>query len=371
MLQDLDKYKRNFIFDISSGSVSGAVVFLKKDSEKPIIEFSIKKNIQFSSGDNLEELKKKTQKALSEVCQKIIDFKKTSFGKFSFKSASVFFSSPWINFKNYSLIDDRDKSFQIDKKYLENFLKSEIEEKNNDLIKSQIISVRANGYNTNLQNLEGQKVSKIDLSMIDTLMNFADQESIKKTINEYFSFEKINLISFLPVFFNQIKNIYDLEDDFIFLDVTGSITDFGIFANGKIRNISSFPIGRKHILEKIVVDKIALDLNLANSILTMYFRKELEDNLKNKIQKIIIEFGEKFKNNIKEILEEFKTFNIPLNVFTIASKETKFLMKELNLFSGQQKLLFIDEKMIRNFIEGDEKYFDPFLALEAEYIFSI
>jgi len=49
----------------------------------------------------------------------------------------------------------------------------------------------------------------------------------------------------------------------------------------------------------------------------------------------------------------------------VSSLETKILLQDLQIFNQP---VFIDEKVIRNFVDSDKKYFDPFLALEAEYL---
>ncbi len=369
MLKDLKKYQRHFIFDISSGYVSGAVVYFNKNIQKPVIEFSIKKNIINSLSTDITELRKSVVVALDEVCSSIINFTQLTTAEFSIKSGSIFLSSPWIDFDNYVLVDDQMKPFKITNNYLEHILKTDFKNKDNTLIKTQIISVEANDYKTNLQNLIGQKVSKIEISLLDIFIDSYHKELFEKTIYNYFPVLKLNFSSFLPVLFNQIKRLHNLEDDFIFLDLTGSVADFGIFRENKIRNISSLPLGKNHILAKIISEGITSDLETASSFFIMYLRNELEEKIRKKIKNIIEKFGIKFKNDVENILNKFQASKVPLSVFVISSLETKILLQDLKIFRSNQKMFFIDKKIIKKLVEVDDENFDPFLALETEYLF--
>ena len=372
-MRDLDKYKRHFVFDISSGYISGAVVYSSKENTKPVIEFATREKIETATNADLAELRKKTVIALDNICSSLADFVNLRVGEFFIESGSVFLSSPWVNFRNYNLKDEAIKPFTVSDYYLEGVLSSSLEtnkrKAKKTLIDSQIVTVKANGYITNLNNIVGQSISNLEISALDSLMNGYNKKFIEKVINNHFPFLRLKFNSYLPVLFNQIRYIYDLEDDFIFLDVTDSVTEFGIFSDNKIINISSLPIGKSYILKEIISQGLASDRRIAQTIFSMYLRREVEENIKLKVKDIIDTFSRKLKEYIYNIFNKTGVSNIPINIFILTDKETRFLLRNSDIFQDPQKLIFIDENLIKKFVDDESNDFNPFLALEVEYVF--
>ena len=372
-MRDLDKYKRHFVFDISSGYISGAVVYSSKENTKPVIEFTTREKIETTTNADLAELRKKTVIALDNICSSLADFVNLRVGEFFIESGSVFLSSPWVNFRNYNLKDEAIKPFTVSDYYLEGVLSSSLEtnkrKAKKTLIDSQIVTVKANGYITNLNNIVGQSISNLEISALDSLMNGYNKKFIEKVINNHFPFLRLKFNSYLPVLFNQIRYIYDLEDDFIFLDVTDSVTEFGIFSDNKIINISSLPIGKSYILKEIISQGLASDRRIAQTIFSMYLRREVEENIKLKVKDIIDTFSRKLKEYIYNIFNKTGVSNIPINIFILTDKETRFLLRNSDIFQDPQKLIFIDENLIKKFVDDESNDFNPFLALEVEYVF--
>lgn len=360
--------RKYFIFNINTSEISGAVVFFNNKLKKPVIEYSSKKKILIEESDSLKNFRKSTAFSLKKVCDDIFKYMKISGDVFNVEEAFVFMSSPWVRKEVETLVEEKVKPFIVTEKFLEDFLHHNYNKKNNEkLLHSEIISIKANGYDIILNNIINKDISKLEVSSMSSYIDVKDRDFINFFIKENFSFIKITNISFLPVLFSQIRKVYDIQEDFAFMDFTGEIMEFGIYQDNNIRNIISIETGKNKIIRSLILNNLAKSIHDGEYIFSLYLRDELEKDKKKEIKKIVDIHVQQIKENIYQELEKYNNFEIPKKVFIVSSGEINQLVEDMDIF---EENYFISKTFLKKFVEtDDDKNFDNFLALETEYIF--
>jgi len=187
-----------------------------------------------------------------------------------------------------------------------------------EILSSDITSIKANDYDVDLLDLRNKKIQKISASFLDSFLLKFDKHFIDGAIRNHFSLLNIKINSFLPVLFNQIRKIYNPRDDFIFLDISSEITDFGIFSNGEVSHIMSIPFGINKIINEIMDMKKAIDSYEAKTFLNMFFANHLDLEEMELVRKIIKKNTDILKKEVGGILEG-DGGRLPLNTFVISS----------------------------------------------------
>lgn len=362
------KGKKYFIFNINSAGVSGALVYFDSEKNLPMIEYSTQSEIQISENTSAENFKKESEKSLKKVVAALSNYINITGGVSNVASAFVFLASPWVRKNIHNLVDERIQPFMITEQYLENFLeKGGQMRENEDLLQAEIISLKANGYTVNISDITGKEVTKLDISLMDSYMNTTDKKLISEVIKETFSFIDISYSAFLPVLFSQIKKIYDITDDFAFMDFTGEVMEFGVYQNGEIQDITSVQSGKNKIIRQMVAEGIAADFNDGQYLFSLYLQKQLDMEHWEKVSKLVEKDISEITMQIEKEFSEHKNFHIPKKVFIVSAGDINYLLKDFSIF---KETYFIGKSLLKNFAQASEdKYFDNFLALEAEYIF--
>jgi hypothetical protein len=310
---------KKFIFNISPTRVVGAITYFDNKKNKAVIEYISQKKINLKKDFSLSDFRKETLLSMNSVCNDFILENKVMGDKnILIENADIFLMSPWVEYENYKVFDESLLPFVVDYKYLDKLLIKKNIYEDKELISSDLFSIKANEYEIDLLDLENKKIQKIELSFLDSYVSKFDKHFILGAIKNHFPLLDVKLNSFLPVLLNQIRKVYDPADDFIFLDISSEITEFGIFSNGSISHIITIPFGINKIINKIIERK-NVDSYEAGSLLKMFLSQKLADNDSKIISEIIeTETGllkKEIKNNFSDDLTELNH----LNVFVVSS----------------------------------------------------
>ena len=366
----IEKNKSYFIFHISSAEVLGSIVSYDFESKKPKIVFFTKKKIEFNKNLESDIFKKNTENALEKVCQSLEDYL-SILGQEVIDRAFVFLTSPWVKKNIFTLNDERISPFKVNEKYLKEIIDNAGSIKDNEtLLKVDIMSIKANGYNVTLPDLIDKKVSKLEISLLDTVLKKRMEKGLDGVIGSKFPFLETTFLGFLPTFFNQIQKIYNTDSDFAFLDFSGEYSDFGLFIDNKIEVLSAYPIGINKILRILVVEKIAKNFDQAEYLFDLYLKKRLDEDVSLKIKNVVDKESGSLREFIKKVSGGKMEIDLIGDIFVFTpSFKTQVIVKDLKIFKN---LIFIDKLFLKDFVfVEDEKYFNNFIALEGQYIFDV
>jgi len=291
------------VFDVASDSVGG-LLFEKQKEQLPNILISIRKPIKFPEKEDASKLQNDIIKSIQEVASHL---KKHSSKELD--SALFVFSSPWYVSKTQIVKIKKQKRIKINQDLIDNLIDEEAknfrEEWGNSTLEHKMIRSVMNGYAT--QNPLEKKAKDFELYIYLSLVPEFLQENIKIIASEKLNTPQTYMHSFPFVLWKILLKILNLQEDSLFIDINGEITDVFVIRDGILEEISTLPKG-----ENFFINRLASGLNLeareAKNLFLQHKRGDLKTDKMEKVQKILeiaaTEWGKHLKKLLKEIAED-------------------------------------------------------------------
>ncbi|MDD2935611.1 MAG: hypothetical protein PHX25_04050 [Candidatus Pacebacteria bacterium] len=382
------------VFDIGSASVGGALVSLHKD-KKPKILYNVRKPIAFKEDLDINKFTASMIRAFDSV---VSDIEKKGVSHLNFRNLKnkeiresfCFFSSPWYISQTQVVKWEKKEPFSINKEMIKDVLEKEkqIFIKNNEkffgdgneieIMDNKVIQLRLNGYI--VDNPFNKKVNNAEAVMYISLVSTDVSHKVKDVIKKHFHIESINLASFTLAGFLSLRDIFEFEDDFLFLDVSGEVTDVSFVKNDSLRETETFPVGRNAFIREILKD-FKTNYTSAVSMINVYKTGSMDQNNAKKIETSL----NKVKKNWIKYLENgmFELSHgaiLPRTIFVIADDDIGDILIKMIQEEKFTKLVFPDynkstnpilvkpDMMKKNCDVGNDVEKDIFLIMESIFI---
>lgn len=387
------------IYDIGSSSVGGALVYLNRDST-PDIVYTTRKSVPFKQEVDPDHLLNAVKGAINEVGEEIqkkgmrhLQF--TKLGDATIEGIYCVFASPWYISQTQTLSDSSDNEKEITQEYLDSLIDSSedtlkegalsryADSVRDELteLEERIIQVKLNGYIT--PNPHGKKANSIEMSVFTSMIPEDVLDSVESSISKTFNTKHYHYHSFTLASFSTFRNILaDLNfSDFLFMDITGELTDISIIKDECIKKSLSFPLG-KHELIRAITTALDTDAGEGMSRLRMWAEGSLTDEEARQVEEIISDIGgewkEAFTDAVSELMEEA---TLPHRLFFLADEDVGPIFHQLieevrdektKLHPEYTKIVFVDGEMFEDYSDiqrGAEN--DPFLTLATIFANSL
>jgi len=378
------------IIDIGSASVGAALVLLYKD-DKPKIVYSKRKNMVFQEELNTERFQASMLKVLNDVVQDVQmnglpHLKFTQLGSHVPTKIHCTLSSPWYASQTRVSIRSGKTPFVVTKEIINGMVEEELKAFNSSdevktmlgkqdsiLIDKSILSTKINGYETN--NPFNKKGVSLELA---TLMSVSPKkllENISDEISRHFLTEDLEFNSFPVVSFAVVHNIYPEESRFLFLDISGELTDVTIVKDGIIRETATFPMGKKNII-RILARELKTTPDEALSILHLYNKHDVSAKQKKIIEPTLQNVSLKWLEQFQKVLFDLsKQVSLSSSVYFTSDKDLEDWFGSLISEEQFSQFTMTDEVfavhplnaiVLNEYIRfGREVERDAFLSLEA------
>jgi len=316
------------VFDISSGSVGGAILISNKN-KKPTIISTFRKSFKLRESVSGENLLKEMLTSLEEVASFLQkDIHKTPDKVFAIMS------SPWANASLRSIKRKRPEGFVFTEKFAKDLIKEEIVKfkKENlefdEIIDKRVVNVLLNGYE--VEKPHGKRVKE---SEIQVLLSLSSQdlvsrveEVVMKTYHRQIKFTSQMFSDFIVV-----RDVFDKLNDFIIINVNEEITEVSIMRNDFLVGTASFPYGKNTFIRKIS-KKLNKDISHTASLLSMYKSGHLSEDSLKEIESTIKNESVSWISSLKMVFRSlFVDLFIPHNIFLITDKSSeKWFLNLLN-----------------------------------------
>lgn len=374
MYERIDGRSLELVFDLSSGSVSGAFVYFEKGT-LPKIMYKYSEDIVISPKLDPESFRRNSMISLNNVCKNLIEEGAQTFElEEIFKEhrnpdrAHIFFSSPWLD------LDIKNLVFKKDKGSFEEFAEKLIDQsdggKEEGIISRDVNSVKIRGYAVDITKSHkglNEQLDDGELSYVNSTMSQKDLNLINGLIERNFSLEEIYHYPFYKVLKDSIKSFYKIDKDFICMDLTSEVTDVFVTKDRELALNFTIPFGRSKVYRLLIEKGLAGSVNQARSILNSYVSGHIDDGLgiKTFLEEAHHEFGDNFTDSISMLPEKSQ----PKDIFVISDKDNlPFLRIFIKNHFEDKNLIIIDKNKILENIEVKDDNYDNFIALETLFI---
>lgn len=382
------KEQSYLLFDIGSGSVGGGVVVIK--GGKPNVVYSNREQLPFEREINHKKLLANMSRALEKSADDIqkngmshLTF--TVFGDQRVENIFCVLSAPWCLSRTRILKIKKDEPLVITPNLLEQIAENEEVELNKDAptigdglyegnaklcsVEKKLIKVRLNGYESRLPVYK--KVSDLELSLFLSVTTEKIKGVVEGVIAKIFGHHRqIEFNSFALTSYVVLRDSFPHKQDFIFMDISGEVTELAFVRHQVILETTSFSFGRNTLIRRLA-QILKIDPALAESSLAL--------RLSGKTQEALKTVGVEWLKFLDIAISDFaKNDFIPTKVFLTVDPDVRKYFEELigqqtiSQFSLEGEKLSatsLDEKILKNYCRGSGHIeIDPFILIEALFL---
>ena len=370
------------IFDIGSASIGGA--FVSIDSTRtPEIIFSIRKDIPFQEKLSFERFLASmitTLKEMFEVMQK-------AGGGVKVDQAFCILASPWYASQTRLVHYNQPTPFLVTEKGLSKLIQKEIrlfrdsklfEHASIDnvlpeIMESKSIQIKLNGYE--VSDPYGKRASELEIALYISMIPSNIFSSIRGAITKFWHLPDVHFSSFSLTAFDTIRGIFVDESSFLFMDISGEVTDISLARDNVLLESISFPAGKNMLIRGIIKGMHSTPTAAASEMKLYLEGKSTHEHAK-QIEEILSAETKEWRIFFEDALAQFASeFPIPRTIFYTADDDvTKWFegaIREANFMSFSQEeeqflVRSLGNAFLSKFIQVLEPDFqDPFLAIET------
>lgn len=370
------------MLDIGSGSVGAAVISFDEKENRPIILYSIRKQITFQDTFTFDRFLSAMIETTTDV---LIDVAK----KYPQKHRDVMctLSAPWYVSQTKTAFEEYDKPTAITQKNVDAMVSKEVSQvKKNfnthyaeltqgtaEIIEVESVNIRLNGYDT--PKPFGKQAQTFEAYLYISMTSSQILSAIRELVHKHLHVRDISFRSFALVAFSSLRDMYSHISDFMFLDVSGEMTDISIIRKNTLVETLSFPFGKNYILRTV-----ASELNTvpedALSSLKLVTEKKATPDVVEKVEKALAHAKEEWLQEFREHMQTLSSHAVlPSTVFLITDPPFDSFFNtvvstahfpNLPLMRDELDVQMVSEKVVGKFVRYKPNVpRDSFLVLEA------
>lgn len=277
---------------ITSGNISVALVYTQPQ-DLPLVLATRSIEIPFTHNPSPVEMKKKSLKALNTLLAQFTNeivhmYELTDLydAHQVIHTVNIALGPLWIETENSVVAKTFDTSTQVTKEILDGLFRGET----TDIIETSILSIQANGYKVEPQDIVGIETSSLEIEYIRSSLDLEDKDALGECIARHFardSLEEINYIPFVTATLSSVRSLFGEMDEFSILHFDAEDTTFVIQETLKPLIIEQKIYGRAELKRQLIKEKIAPDYTHARDMIRSFYSKGLEDSLHEKIAYVL------------------------------------------------------------------------------------
>lgn len=370
------------IFDIGSASIGGSFVSINP-GKIPEVIFSIRRDIPFQEKLNFERFLNSMISTLEDMFEAM----KKAGGGVVVDQAYCVLASPWYASQTRLVRYTQSTPFLVTKKGLDKLIQKEVgiftssaefeKAKSGGLppviMESKNIQIKLNGYE--VRNPFEKNAAELEVALYISMIPSNIFTSINESILKFWHLRSVHFSSFSFTAFDTIRDIFVDESSFLFMDISGEVTDISLAKDNVLLESISFPAG-KNMLLRSLIKEMKSSPSTATSELKLYHEGNSTHEHAKQIEQILSTQTDQWKIFFEDALAQFATeYPIPKTIYYTADDDvTKWFasaIKEANFkrFAQEDGQFFVRElgnTFLNKFIQVQEPDFqDPFLAIES------
>ncbi len=325
------------VIDIQSASVGVAYVYFSNDGVRSMC-YSLRVPLEHRAGESEEAaLERALHAALAQLATEGSPILHQHTGSGRVDRVIVSVSAPWQETVVQSYTETYPRPRTISKVMLEISTRdARALKEGSELIDEVILSVSLNGYEIPVP--FGKQASRVEFTVLTSYMSKTLHATIHEQVRKTFHMHETSLISFAPVVFVALRDMYPFEKDFIVLSVSDTATDVAQSRANVLVATGTIPHGVCNFLEAgRVAERSAIQSIEDEGPETL---TDLRNPLRNAVfatQPRTLE--QEWIEEVKTLLEGFsRTIFLPKTVFLIAESGARDYIARTLLHSSAREL---------------------------------
>ncbi len=365
----------SLVLDIQSGSVGGAFV-LKEKGTVPLILHATRKNFRLTEHTSNDRTKEEMLQMVDLVCmdlQREVQMKP--------KKIYCVLGTPWSHGELRTVKMERSADFRFTEKLAQKLVGAEAEkfkkewENLKQIIDQRLTKVLLNGYS--VDNPHTKSARSLELHVFMSLAPMDVVRRIEERIHKTFK-ARVALTSQMFSDFIVVRDIFELQNDFIIVNVGSTVTEVSIMKHGALVGTAFFPYGEESLVRDIAK---GLNKNLfeAKSLLALHVEGALSESASMPIASAASHFTDVWLQFFKGILESLSpTRHLPSHIFfTSVGRAGEMLSEylkhphfpEFTTTHEDFSVILGNTRTLHNFCDFTERAErDPSLAIKAIFI---
>ena len=362
------------VYHVGTSSVGVGVVELTQDALPKVVR-SVRESIPYREDvvserfvtDMLDTLKRTNERLVKNL------------GPIHIKHAYYIFSSPWVATQTKTVTIKEKKPFTLTKGLVEKTVASygpkEIDNKLS-ILEKKVVDIKLNGYP--LADPYGKKATTADISIF---LSYIPKDLFKKVVDmahSTYHAKDTKAFSCALASFSAIRDSFHEENDFMFLDIGGELSDLTIVKGGLIIETGSFPLGG-HFLIRALKTALSISTEEAVSLARIYEEGTVEHSFEQKLKPVMDQTSIDWARRFHVALTKISNGTIlPMKLFVVIHNDfenffTRALGEGLTSISETSmvpmSVTFVAPDALKSSVVFDssvEK--DPFIAIVSAFV---
>ena len=374
------------LFNIGSSSVTATLarIFPKETKVIPTILFSSTHKMEIAENLNFPKFMSEMLSALDESAADLANAKLGAPEEFH-----CFLASPWYASQTRTIKIEKNVPFIFTKKFHDELVAKEISLFEGEALKSfnekgehariienHTIRILLNGYETAMP--FGNRIRAAEMTLFISLSPEEVLAALDGCMRKHFHASKISFHSFICAGFVIVRDLFDSQKEFMFIDVGGEITDVALVKNGILTETVSFPYGKNFLLRRLATG-LNRSLTDVAALFALYRDDKLESGIKASFEKILEPARAEWVRAFTAALERIPHgFLLPEAIFLIAGNDVSLWfaqalaseeLKHHTLTEKDFAVVLLEKNALAKFVNvSSEAHLNHFSVIEAIFI---
>lgn len=331
-------HNTSLIIDVRNAYIRFSVLKKTKDSTSILLSkiYKLQSDKNLLNKDNLNKLLDESLSDFIQISLPKIASKKKS----KIKEIMVVFSSPWYEAKMTHVKFKSEKPVIFNKDTYESLVNKDplLKESKENLLEKEITHVLLNDYE--LQDPIGKPANSVDMAFYVSHIDKDTDKNVREIIYKHFPKMPVEMHSSCFINFHTIRELFINLSNFIFIDMSASITEIGIVTNNVLESLVTIPLGKQNLLETISKECKIDETQLASS-LNILANGDMDDSCSMDIHSIIQKESKRWAKEFGKVVEQLgETESMPNKAFLLTDPDIKPFLKMLLKSASIQKEIF-------------------------------
>lgn len=374
------------VVDVGSASV-GAGLVLIRPNHPPHILYQTRHDIVFQEHLNFERFLRSTERALEAAVLDIVrnGLPHITLGRKRIRDIDrvlVSYASPWYIAQTKELSMGEGKPFTFTKAMVDDATAKEehaalarMQEEYKDVAPGQMVvieknvtNIKINGYR--VEEPYDKEAQQVSFTLSLSLMVEPLRIMVTNTIERHVRSKEVSHHSFAYIGFVTVRTLFPDDHSFLFLDVSGEVSDIACVRDGALAEMVSFPFGMRHIV-RVLMKQLDISMHEVETLVGLHAAGAVGKDTRVTFEQALTDAQKKWQAMFAEAITHLSSRSVPQRVFLTA--DVPFIpILASTLANDTWSVVVLGPEQLAHHVSSREKRItDAFIALASLFIHTV